>query len=302
VYGDKVINVVNRSRGEVYPKEGALKYVANGEIGIVVGQFKGKNASWKGLPWLVKVEFSSQPGFTYDYNNNDFKEEGNPLLELAYAVTVHKAQGSEFDLCLLILPNPCRLLSRELLYTALTRHRDRIVILYQGDLSDLKKYASAYYSESARRFTNLFEKPKPVPVDDRFLEENLIHRSGKGEPMRSKSEVIIADSLAEAKIDYVYEQELVGTDGQKRYPDFTIEDADSGITYYWEHLGMLYDKGYLERWGRKLGWYRLQDILPYADGGGKKGALVITQDTLHGGISSEGIKKLITKIFAENNK
>ncbi len=33
----------------------------------------------------------------------------------------------EFGITFLVLPNPCWLLSRELLYTALTRHRDRFV-------------------------------------------------------------------------------------------------------------------------------------------------------------------------------
>ncbi len=37
------------------------------------------------------------------------------VLELVYAITVHKSQGSEFDRAILVLLNPCRLLSRELL-------------------------------------------------------------------------------------------------------------------------------------------------------------------------------------------
>ena len=82
------------------------------------------------------------------------------MLELAYAITVHKAQGSEFGLCVLVLPRASRLLSRELLYTALTRQRDRIVILHEGDRSALKDYASDYYSETKRRLTNLFVPPK----------------------------------------------------------------------------------------------------------------------------------------------
>ena len=89
----------------------------------------------KGLPdlrWKLEVEFSSQPGFKYDFTSRDFGEEGNAVLELAYALTVHKSQGSEFGTVILVLPNPCRLLSRELLYTALTRQKDRIVILHQG--------------------------------------------------------------------------------------------------------------------------------------------------------------------------
>ncbi len=160
VYGDKVINLVNHFSDRVYPKEGGINYVANGEIGVVVGQFKGKSAKWKGAPWKLQVEFSSQPEFAYDFTPGQLQEEGSPMLELAYAVTVHKAQGSEFGLCLLVLPRESRILSRELLYTALTRQRDRIVILHEGDRSGLRIYASDYFSETKRRLTNLFVPPR----------------------------------------------------------------------------------------------------------------------------------------------
>jgi exodeoxyribonuclease V alpha subunit len=47
-----------------------------------------------------------------------------PAHEPAYALTVHKAQGSEFDRAWLVLPERgARVLSRELLYTGLTRAR-----------------------------------------------------------------------------------------------------------------------------------------------------------------------------------
>jgi exodeoxyribonuclease V alpha subunit len=50
-------------------------------------------------------------------------------LALAYALTVHKAQGSEHDQILLLLPEqPLPLLTRELIYTALTRARHAVVI------------------------------------------------------------------------------------------------------------------------------------------------------------------------------
>lgn len=65
VYGDKVINVRNQRRWwEIYPEEGCDKYVANGEIGLAVGQFKGPQAKYKGFPWKLEVEFTSQPRFT----------------------------------------------------------------------------------------------------------------------------------------------------------------------------------------------------------------------------------------------
>ena len=98
-------------------------------------------------------------------------EEREATLELAYALTVHKAQGSQFGIVILVLPNPCRLLSRELLYTALTIQEERIVVLHQGVISDLKKYASEGYCEAAKRYTNLFEAPSIVGVQNTFLEE-----------------------------------------------------------------------------------------------------------------------------------
>ena len=50
-----------------------------------------------------------------------------PAHETAWALTVHKAQGSEFDEVLLALPpHDSRVLTRELLYTAVTRARQRV--------------------------------------------------------------------------------------------------------------------------------------------------------------------------------
>jgi len=295
VYGDKVINTVNNRRYGVFPKENALKYVANGEVGIVVGKFRGRYEKWSGrLP--VNIEFSSQPGYVYNYRAEDFTEEANPILELAYAITIHKAQGSDFDICFLILPSQCRLLSKELLYTALTRQCDRIVILHQGSWAEFKKYSSDVFSETARRYTNLFIPPELVPIDNLFFEEHLIHRTRRGEAVRSKSEVIIADNLSSKNIAYSYEKPLHGNDETVRYPDFTIED-ESGVLYYWEHLGMFYEENYRIQWKKKLDWYRSQGILPYEEGGGKKGTLIITKDTEEGGIDSKEINHLIEKIF-----
>lgn len=52
-----------------------------------------------------------------------------PDHSLAYAMTVHKSQGSEFDRVLLILPDqPSRILTRELIYTAITRARSEVIV------------------------------------------------------------------------------------------------------------------------------------------------------------------------------
>lgn len=294
VYGDKVINVRNHRRrcAEDYqPRDG---YIANGEIGVAMGVYKAPGADW--TPDELRVEFTSQLRRTYEFTKADFGEEASPVLELAYALTVHKAQGSEFGRVFLVLPNPCRLLSRELLYTALTRQRDRIVILQQGNPLDLKKYASDLYSETAQRYTNLFYNPRPVEVHGRFLEDRLVNTTHRGEPVRSKSEVVIANVLASHHIEYEYETELT-FDGITKWPDFTIRDEASGITYYWEHCGMMVDPGYRKRHEAKMAWYRAHQIVPREEGGGTNGTLVLTYDSPAGGISTPEIERIVREVF-----
>lgn len=299
VYGDKIICIRNHSRRQVWPEEEAASYIANGEVGLVVGLFK--SSSMTKAPNVLKVEFSSQPSFMYTFFANDFGDETSPLLELAYALTVHKAQGSEFGTVILILPNPCRLLSRELLYTALTRQKERVVVLHQGDHSSLKTFATDEFSESARRLTNLINAPMPVMWRDRMFDERLIHLTSRGEFVRSKSEVIIANHLhrppdSAPAIEYIYEKPLTLGD-QTRYPDFTIEDEESGITYYWEHCGMLHVPEYERRWNEKRAWYEKHGILPYEQGGGDNGTLIITRDSEKGAISSPEIERIIRDVI-----
>jgi exodeoxyribonuclease V alpha subunit len=58
-----------------------------------------------------------------------------PVHETVYAMTVHKSQGSEFEEVLLILPDEdSPVLSRELIYTALTRARKRFTLLGGRDV------------------------------------------------------------------------------------------------------------------------------------------------------------------------
>lgn len=286
IYGDKVINLQNSARRKVFPPK-PDKYVANGDIGVVVGHRRTAKRDWK--PTALEVEFSSQPGSVYAYYPSEFDSaEKTPPLELAYALTVHKTQGSEFGVTFLVVPNPCRILSREMLYTALTRHRSKTIILHQGDFRALQKFSHEEASEVARRMTNLFTPSEPVAVTLNnktvFLDKNLIYRTERGELVRSKSEWIIADKLHGANIGYQYEQP-VQLAGVERYPDFTVTDDDSGVTWYWEHNGMMSNSNYRDRWKRKLNAYRDSGILPHDEGGGPNGTLLTTEE--HEGIGPD---------------
>jgi hypothetical protein len=204
----------------------------------------------------------------------------------------------------LVVPNPCLLLSREMLYTALTRQRDKVILLFQGATFDLKGLSSPLKSDALKRITNLFVKPDLLAIEGKYLEKNLIHQASNGVMLRSKSEQMIYQRLLDKGLDPIYEKKLV-IKGVEKLPDFTLENSDTGEVYYWEHCGMLFDTGYQERWEDKYEWYLENDIKPFEEGGGKNGTLIVTHDephTLHNGIVRGALSLLdvddkIKKIF-----
>jgi hypothetical protein len=187
-------------------------------------------------------------------------------------------------------------LTRELLYTALTRQKERITLLYQGDAAELKRFAEPDRSETAIRLTNLFDEPNLVETTPgTFLERGLIHTTTRGDVVRSKSEALIAELLNARHIEYAYERRLTFDDGSFRYPDFTVEDDDLGRTVYWEHLGMLNDSVYAARWKAKRKWYADHGVVEHPATG--KEILVWTEDDPSGGINNQRIGQLIDELF-----
>ena len=86
-----------------------------------------------------------------------------------------------------------------------------------------------------------------------WYEEGKIHRTLTEQMVRSKSEVIIANMLADRDIPFKYEVPLYAPDGTFYLPDFTI--TWRGEQWYWEHLGMLHDERYRNHWETKRAWY-----------------------------------------------
>jgi exodeoxyribonuclease V alpha subunit len=99
--------------------------LANGDIGITLG------LPDPGQPgrYMLRVAFAGSGEDPVRW----VSPARLPEIETVYALTVHKSQGSEFDQVALVLPDrPGPLLTRELLYTGVTRARGSLVLVLPG--------------------------------------------------------------------------------------------------------------------------------------------------------------------------
>jgi hypothetical protein len=278
---DKVIQLRNEKRKGWSREEGRHDvYLANGEIGMV---FKGREGR-------LDVLFAGRPHVSFRYGGGAFSEDSAPL-ELAYALTVHKAQGSDFGIVFFVLPKT-RLLSRELLYTGLTRSKEKLVLLVEGeDTSSLYELTKPSRSETARRNSNLFRSAVRRDHDQTPYAEHLIHRLADGRMVRSKSEFAIALELQKlglwerCKYERHYDGEV---EPGRRWPDFTFIDA-GGELILWEHLGMLDKESYREAWEGKFAWYQ-------ANGFVLGETLFTTRDDERGGLDQTAITAVAREI------
>lgn len=113
---DRVIQLKNNSKMVLYNRQGDIigKGVFNGDVGLVR----------EIRPDTVIINFDGR----YAKYPLDSLEE----LELAYAMTIHKAMGSEYDTVIIPLLAAHRvLLTRNLLYTAVTRAKGRVLLVGQ---------------------------------------------------------------------------------------------------------------------------------------------------------------------------
>lgn len=90
--------------------------------------------------------------------------------------------------------------------------------------------------------------------------------TSRGERVRSKSEMIIADILAKNNIPYKYElpQQMKAAGGKliPVYPDFTCVNLRTRQEFLWEHLGRMDDSDYSMKTVMKLRTYSKNDFIP----------------------------------------
>ncbi|MGT2771640.1 ATP-dependent RecD-like DNA helicase [Streptococcus marimammalium] len=147
---DKVLHLVNDPENNVF----------NGDIGYITELIAAKYTESKQDEMTINFD-----GVEVTYARNDWHK-----LTLAYAMSIHKAQGSEFPVVILpITQQSSRMLQRNLLYTAITRAKHKLVML--GDFSAFQ-YATQHVGN--QRNTFLIERFKPEKMTEQITTENQV--------------------------------------------------------------------------------------------------------------------------------
>ena len=262
--GDKVIQVENLY--EWQDRKRVLK-LSNGSIGVF-------NLVPK--PQLFFPEINDPLDTSYIKEDN---------LELGYAITVHKSQGSGFDHVFFVLPPRKGLLSRELLYTALTRSKEGVSLFIYGTPNDpsvlefFDDIRRSSYVETRR--TSLLGAPM----------WDYSYSPATGVKVKSRAEYIIYKKLDECRAKYggfEFEYEKIFALRDESFdihPDFTLT-LSSGKELYWEHLGLWGHRYYQRNWFERYELYHKMDVLDK----------VLTTDELHG-IDDEKIELIVKTIL-----
>ncbi len=132
--GDKVLQLVNAPEDNVF----------NGDMGQIVGITLAKQSEDKIDELTIR----------FDANEVTYKRNEWNKITLSYCCSIHKSQGSEFQMVIMPMVHQYqRMLQRNLLYTAVTRSKDMLILL-----GEPQAYQTCVVNESAIRLTTLKER------------------------------------------------------------------------------------------------------------------------------------------------
>lgn len=159
--GDKVINTRNDYKAVWYYAKNGVLYrddnrsgITNGEVGIIVKMIESRDGDGN-LNQKMVVRFEDK----YIIYENDFND-----LELAYAITIHRSQGSEWKAIMVVLnPSHKNMIDRNLFYTGITRSKQLSIVV--SDKETVRYGVSN--TKSSNRCTGLINRMNEL-IDNPF--------------------------------------------------------------------------------------------------------------------------------------
>ena len=167
--GDRVIHLVNDAESNVF----------NGDLGYISDLLPAKYSDSKQDEITISFE-----GTEVTYPRNEWYK-----ITLAYAMSIHKSQGSEFQVVILpVTHSSQRMLQRNLIYTAITRSKSKLILLGQ-----LSAFDQAVKNAGTARRTYLVERF--VPELTEAAPEELPKADHTSQPEESPSYILTAANL-----------------------------------------------------------------------------------------------------------
>ena len=190
------------------------------------------------------------------------------LAQKAYDKKVLETAGRECGILKILLDEYNRGIVEQIYEKLPEARRNLIIPIQETDEEYIKEWESLEYEKKG------FSDDGPE-----FITE-------KNEQVRSKSELIIANSLKSKGIPYRYEYPLRLKGIGVVHPDFTVLNIRKRKTYFWEHLGMMDDPVYSENAMKKIKYYVKNDIYPGE-------SLIISHETRLQSLGTRDIEEMI---------
>ena len=153
----------------------------------------------------------------------------------------------------------------------------------------ISSFLNTYDPDALRNiYANLSPERKAIVIADIMdPEPSGEFFTSRNEHVRSKSELIIANTLFQREIPYRYEPPLKIIPGKKNWhPDFQVMNPNTLRVYIWEHLGMMDDPDYCNKNIEKIHAYQKAGIFPGDN-------LIITMETSTKPLSTKEINLII---------
>lgn len=164
---------------------------------------------------------------------------------------------------------------------------------YQNIETEQLRRGQYFYSADLLELAGSVQEVLEGISEGNFRMEGRTQRTMSGILVRSKSEVILADTLTALDIPFLYEAEVRLTDEEGKevvlHPDFTILCPD-GSVIYWEHLGLLQDRDYAQSFVKKLHVFHRNGFTIGQN-------LIVTADDCSGHIDSLQILELAKRVI-----
>ena len=126
-------------------------------------------------------------------------------------------------------------------------------------------------------------RENPYPILQKIFSE-------RGEPVRSKSEKILADLFYRNQIPYVYEPKVWMQDGRIVYPDFLLLNVRTRKAYVYEHFGMMDSPEYSQKASEKINYY-MENGYHYGD------RFLFSMETIKTPLNTKTVEKIIVKFL-----